>query len=58
MGLGSVANKSDLLGSTSSAERLLNIVTVFGILIYFRYSFWKNNKLSSELDKNQGKKIA
>ena len=30
---------------------------MFGILIYFRYSFSKNKELSSELDKNQGKKI-
>ncbi len=31
---------------------------MFGILIYFRYSFWKNKTLVSELDKNQGKKVA
>ena len=30
---------------------------MFGILIYFRYSFWKNKTLISELDKNQGKKV-
>jgi hypothetical protein len=28
-------NKSDLLGSPSSAQRSLNILTTFGILIYF-----------------------
>ena len=26
---------------------------MFGILIYFRYSFWKNKVMDSELDKNQ-----
>ena len=35
VGLSSFANKSDLLGSPSSAQRSLNIVTAFGILIYF-----------------------
>ena len=34
VGLGSFATKSDLLGSPSSAEKSLNIFTVFGILIY------------------------
>ena len=34
VGLGSFATKSDLLGSPTSAERSLNIFTVFGILIY------------------------
>ena len=35
MGLASFATKSDLLGSPSSAQRSLNILTGFGILIYF-----------------------
>jgi preprotein translocase subunit SecG len=35
VGLASFANKSNLLGSPSSAQRLLNILTVFGIIIYF-----------------------
>ena len=35
VGLSSFATKSDILGSPSSAERFLNVVTVFGILIYF-----------------------
>ena len=35
VGLSSFATKSDLLGSPSSAERFLNILTAFGILIYF-----------------------
>jgi len=33
-GLASFATKSDLLGSPSSAQRFLNILTAFGILIY------------------------
>ena len=35
MGLASFATKSDLLGSPSSAQRSLNILTGFGILIFF-----------------------
>ena len=35
VGLSSFATKSDILGSPSSAERFLNVITVFGILIYF-----------------------
>jgi len=35
LGLSSLATKTDLLGSPSSAERSLNILTAFGILIYF-----------------------
>ena len=35
VGLASFATKSDLLGSPSSAEKFLNILTAFGILIYF-----------------------
>nr|QUS63660.1 hypothetical chloroplast RF47 [Haslea silbo]QUS63864.1 hypothetical chloroplast RF47 [Haslea silbo] len=34
VGLSSFATKSDLLGSPSSAERSLNILTAFGILVY------------------------
>ena len=34
VGLASFATKSDLLGSPSSAERSLNILTGFGIFIY------------------------
>ena len=33
--LSSFATKSDILGSPSSAERFLNILTIFGILVYF-----------------------
>lgn len=35
IGLASFATKSNLLGSSNSAERSLNILTAFGILIYF-----------------------
>jgi len=35
MGLTSFATKIDLFGSTILAERSLNILTAFGILIYF-----------------------
>ena len=35
VGLASFATKSDLLGSPSSAQRSLNILTAFGILVYF-----------------------
>jgi len=35
VGLSSFATKSDILGSPSSAERFLNVLTVFGIFIYF-----------------------
>jgi preprotein translocase subunit SecG len=34
-GLTSFANKSNLLGSPSSAQRFLNILTGLGILVYF-----------------------
>jgi preprotein translocase subunit SecG len=34
-GLASFATKTDLLGSPSSAQRSLNILTAFGIFIYF-----------------------
>jgi hypothetical protein len=34
VGLASFATKSDLLGSPSSAQRFLNILTAIGILVY------------------------
>jgi preprotein translocase subunit SecG len=34
VGLASFATKSNLLGSPSSAQRFLNILTAFGILLY------------------------
>lgn len=42
IGLSSFANKSDLLGSPSSAQRSLNIITGFGILIYFILALYFN----------------
>ena len=35
VGLSSFATKSNMLGSASSAERFLNVLTVIGIIIYF-----------------------
>ena len=35
VGLSSLATKINLLDSPSSAEQFLNILTIFGILIYF-----------------------
>ena len=43
VGLSSFATKSDLLGSPSSAQRSLNILTAFGILIYFGIAIQLNN---------------
>jgi preprotein translocase subunit SecG len=43
VGLASFATKSDLLGSPSSAERSLNILTGFGILVYFGIANLLNN---------------
>lgn len=42
MGLASFATKSDLLGSPSSAQRSLNILTIIGILIYFAIAIQMN----------------
>lgn len=42
MGLASFATKSDLLGSPSSAQRFLNILTGFGIIIYFGIAIQMN----------------
>jgi len=42
IGLASFATKSDLLGSPSSAQRSLNILTSFGILIYFGIALQMN----------------
>jgi len=42
IGLSSFANKSDLLGSPSSAQRSLNILTGCGILIYFILAIYFN----------------
>jgi preprotein translocase subunit SecG len=42
VGLSSFATKSDLLGSPSSAQRSLNILTAFGILIYISIAIQLN----------------
>ena len=41
-GLSSFATKTDLLGSPSSAQRSLNILTAFGIFIYFGLAIQMN----------------
>ena len=41
-GLASFATKSDILGSPSSAERSLNILTSLGILVYFGIAIKQN----------------
>jgi len=42
VGLASFANKSNLLGSPSSAQRFLNILTVISLIIYFGITFQLN----------------
>ena len=42
VGLASFATKSNLLGSPSSAQRFLNILTVVGIFIYLGIAFQIN----------------
>ena len=42
VGLSSFATKSELLGSPSSAQRSLNILTAFGILIYISIAIQLN----------------
>ena len=34
IGLSSFANKSDLLGSPSSAQKILNYITAIGVFVY------------------------
>jgi preprotein translocase subunit SecG len=46
IGLSSFANKSDLLGSPSSAQRSLNILTGCGILIFFVLAIYFNFQTS------------
>nr|YP_009495824.1 preprotein translocase SecG subunit [Plagiogramma staurophorum]AWT38263.1 preprotein translocase SecG subunit [Plagiogramma staurophorum] len=38
IGLSSFANKSDLLGSPTSAQKYLNLITGVSILIYFIFA--------------------
>jgi preprotein translocase subunit SecG len=47
VGLASFATKSDLLGSPSSAQRSLNILTAIGILIYFGIAIQINFNLNN-----------
>ena len=42
VGLSSFATKTDILGSPSSAERFLNILTAVGIFIYFSIALTVN----------------
>ena len=42
VGLSSFVTKSDMLGSPSSAERFLNILTAFGIVIYLGIALYIN----------------
>lgn len=42
VGLASFANKSDLLGSPSSAQRSLNILTGIGIVVYIGLAIQQN----------------
>lgn len=42
VGLTSFANKSNVLGSPSSAERVLNIATMTGIFFYLAIAFQLN----------------
>jgi len=42
VGLASFATKSNLLGSPSSAQRFLNILTALGILVYFAIAIQLN----------------
>lgn len=42
VGLSSFATKTDILGSPSSAERFLNILTGVGIFIYFSIALTLN----------------
>lgn len=45
VGLSSFASKINILGSVSSAERTLNILTVVGIFIYLSLALLLNLKL-------------
>ena len=42
-GLASFANKTNILGSPSSSQRFLNMLTGLAILIYFVIAFTLNN---------------
>ena len=42
IGLSSFANKSDILGSPSSAQKTLNYITALGVFIYILLAFLFN----------------
>lgn len=42
IGLSSFANKSDILGSPTSAQKSLNYITIVTVLIYFLLAFYFN----------------
>nr|YP_009028746.1 preprotein-translocase subunit g [Asterionellopsis glacialis]AGH28295.1 preprotein-translocase subunit g [Asterionellopsis glacialis] len=42
IGLASFANKSDLLGSPTSAQRSLNLITACAIIVYFGCAIFFN----------------
>ena len=44
IGLSSFASKSDILGSPSSAQRYLNIITATGVFIYIILAFLFNSQ--------------
>ena len=44
LGLSNSGVKNNLIGSSSSAEKFLNILTSFGIFIYFAIAFQLNFK--------------
>ena len=46
VGLASFATKSDLLGSPSSAQKSLNILTAIGVLIYLGIAIALNTVIS------------
>lgn len=39
IGLSSFANKTDILGSPSSAQKSLNYITAVAVIIYFLFAF-------------------
>ena len=46
IGLSSFANKSDILGSPTSAQKSLNYITAVAVLIYFLFAFYYNKNPS------------
>jgi protein translocase SecG subunit len=48
IGLSSFANKSDILGSPTSAQKSLNYITVITVLIYFLLAFYFNLNIPNQ----------